>query len=200
MRHEFPTTGKVHHSIQCLAFPTGQTHCLPARTGFDLRPAQNNLEDKRLPMQSHHLRVTPKKVVRPLDSLLRQRITARELGSQAVPMADQIIEIRQKTSKSVRIPKPRDPPRTSNPGTRRKFRRRRQYLRLADRTAASKSPRNFYGGRSSSDSVNRWRDEPARELGEGRSHRGSTIRYGARSQSALNLKERGRRRRIRKLD
>jgi hypothetical protein len=43
-------------------------------------------------------------VARPLDSQLRQRITARELRSPPMAMTDQIIEMCQRTSKSVRSP------------------------------------------------------------------------------------------------
>jgi hypothetical protein len=55
-------------------------------------------------MRGHHVRAPPKNVVRPLDLQLRQRTNARQLLSRAVPMADQIIEMRQKMSKSARGP------------------------------------------------------------------------------------------------
>jgi hypothetical protein len=52
------------------------------------------MEIKRLPMRSHHVHVSPKKVVCPLDSQLPQRITVHELLSQATLIADQIVEMR----------------------------------------------------------------------------------------------------------
>jgi hypothetical protein len=49
-----------------------------------------------------YVRIPPKKVVRPLDSQLRHRITASELLGQAMPMTAEIIEMCQKPSKCVR--------------------------------------------------------------------------------------------------
>jgi hypothetical protein len=55
------------------------------------------VEDKKLPVRSHHTDVAPKKVLHQLDSPLRQSITGGELLDQTVPMTDQITEMRQKT-------------------------------------------------------------------------------------------------------
>jgi hypothetical protein len=92
-----PHDGKVLHSMQCLAFPSHQIRRTPARRRSNLRSGQDILKNEGLPMRSRHVRVLPKKVVRPLDSQLRQRGLAREPLSQAMPMTDQIIERPQKT-------------------------------------------------------------------------------------------------------
>jgi hypothetical protein len=92
-----PTTNDVRHSVQCLAFPIHQAQRVPALTGFDQRPVQNIMESNMMPMRGHYVRVSSKKTAHPLDSQPRQRITARELLSPAMPMADQIIEMRRKT-------------------------------------------------------------------------------------------------------
>jgi hypothetical protein len=55
-------------------------------------------------MPSHHVRLPPKNVVRPLDWQARKHITACELFSQVALMADHIVEMRHKTGKSVRSP------------------------------------------------------------------------------------------------
>jgi hypothetical protein len=48
---------------------------VPARRGFKLPHAQNVLENEMLSMHNHYIRVPPKKVICPLDSSLRQRMT-----------------------------------------------------------------------------------------------------------------------------
>jgi hypothetical protein len=49
--------------------------------GSNLRPAQNILQNKRLLVRSHHLRVRRKNFIRWVDWQVRQRITPRELLS-----------------------------------------------------------------------------------------------------------------------
>jgi hypothetical protein len=99
-------TDNLPYSTQCLALPTHQAGCIPFRTKYiyGLRPARNIAENKRPPTPSHQVRVPLKRIVRPLDSLPRERITTRELVRPTGQMADQIIEIPEKTTKSVRSP------------------------------------------------------------------------------------------------
>jgi hypothetical protein len=47
-------------------------------------------------MCNHHLRVPPQEMVPPLDSPLGRRIAAREMFSEAVPLPDQTVDLRQK--------------------------------------------------------------------------------------------------------
>jgi hypothetical protein len=83
--------------MQCLAFPTDRTRCIPTHRGFDLRPHQDITKKGNLPMRTHHARVLPKKAVRPLDLQRRQPITTHELLSWAAQMPHPIIAMRQKT-------------------------------------------------------------------------------------------------------
>lgn len=89
---QFPSTGKVHHSRQCLAFSTHQTQCAPAGMEFDLLTARHILENKGLFVLNYHVRVSLKNVIRLVD-LRRRCIVARRLLSQDMPITRTIIEI-----------------------------------------------------------------------------------------------------------
>jgi hypothetical protein len=64
--------------------------------GFQTLPAQRILENKQLPMHSHHIQVSWKNVAHPLDSQPRPPIAAREPLSNNLPMNGQIIKRRKK--------------------------------------------------------------------------------------------------------
>jgi hypothetical protein len=66
--------------------------------GCHLRQAQNVLEMERLLTHSRHIRVERRNALRPLDRQLQQRITVGGSLSQATPVIDQTIEMRQKAA------------------------------------------------------------------------------------------------------
>jgi hypothetical protein len=83
--------------MQCFVFPSHQGRCIPAHRGFDQFSAENVLENKKPPICDHYVRVLLKTIVRTLDSQLTQRISERDLLIQAMPMADQMTEMHDKT-------------------------------------------------------------------------------------------------------